>query len=215
MFCNLSHAALVDFNELGTMIVSPRGSTLFREQDNAENIYVMCKGQVLLSCCSKEGRTLNLKISSDGDVLGLSAVISGTRLEVTATTLSSASMKVMERSEFLRFLERHGEASMQVAKTLSDEYKSAFADARRLALSGSVAGRLASLLLEWGGALSDQDTPMRFNMNLTHDDLANFTGTSRETVTRTLGSFQKQDLIQIKGAVIHIPHPEKLAVLAA
>ena len=47
------------------------------------------------------------------------------------------------REDFLAFLEKHGEASLHAAKSLSEEYKAAFFDARRLALFGSAAGRLA------------------------------------------------------------------------
>ena len=121
----------------------------------------------------------------------------------------------------MSFLEQHGEASLHAAKALSEEYKSAFGDARRLALSGSVTGRLAGLLLEWGQAAACGKAPagvkpeMRFNMVLTHDDLANFTGSSRETVTRALGKLQKDGLIRINGAMVHIVEPEKLGELTA
>jgi CRP/FNR family transcriptional regulator len=52
-------------------------------------------------------------------------------------------------------------------------------------------------------------------MDLTHEDLADFAGATRETITRTLGRFQKDKLIQIRGVTVHILLPEKLADLAA
>ena len=100
---------------------------------------------------------------------------------------------------FLQFLKKHGEASMHVAKALSEEYKSAFFDARRLALSGSTAGRLAGVLLEWGRAESCGKPEMRLTMALTHEELANLVGCSRETMTRMLGRFKREKLIRMHG----------------
>jgi CRP/FNR family cyclic AMP-dependent transcriptional regulator len=99
---------------------------------------------------------------------------------------------------------------------LSEEYKSAFFDARRLALSGSTAGRLAGVLLDWGRAAAGcNGTDMRFTMALTHEELANLAGVSRETVTRLLGRFKKEKLIQIRGASMLILSPERMELLTA
>ena len=56
---------------------------------------------------------------------------------------------------------------------------------------------------------------MRFTMALTHEELANLVGSSRETITRMLGRFKREKLIQIRGASILILEPEKLGQLAA
>ena len=121
----------------------------------------------------------------------------------------------MRREEFLEFLEEHGEASMHAARALSEEYKAAFVDARRLALSPTAAGKLAGVLLDWSRAASPGKSELRFAMTLTHEELANLAGTTRETVTRTLGAFQKDGLIQIRGASMQILAPERLGALVA
>src|SRR5260370_37982172 len=150
-----------------------------------------------------------------GDVLGLGAVISGSRYEVTGETTEPTAIKNIRREDFLSFLQKHGEASLHAAKALSEEYKAAFFDARRLALSGSAAGRLAGVLLDWGRAASCGKPEMRFTMALTHEELANMAGTSRETVTRVLGKLRKDKLIQIHGSSIVILAPDRLADLSA
>jgi CRP/FNR family transcriptional regulator len=215
MFCNLNDAALADFNAIGVKASLPRGATLFREDEASAGVYVLCTGQVKLSCSSRDGRTLILKIAMPGEVLGLGAVISGSRFEVTAETLQPVEIKCIRRDQFLAFLARHGEASLHAAKALSEEYKAAFFDARRLALSGSAAGRLAGVLLDWGRAAGCGSAEMRFTMALTHDELANLVGSSRETITRMLGRFKREKLIQIRGASILILDPGKLGLLAA
>src|SRR5215469_4602573 len=204
MFCNLSPEELKDFDKIGMQVRLPKGAILFQEDDPSKCVAVICDGQVKLSCTSKEGKTLILKIAVPGDLLGLGAVISGSRYEATAETLEPTLIKNIRKDEFLAFLERHGQASMHAAKSLSEEYKSVFFDARRLALSPTAAGRLASVLLDWGRTACCGKPEMRFTMALTHEDLANLAGTSRETVTRTLGKFRREKLIHMSGASVTI-----------
>ena len=212
---NLSAEELKDFDRLGTQVRLPKGAVVFQEDDPSQNVAVICEGQVKLSCMSREGKTMILKIAVPGDVLGLGAVISESRHETTAETLEPTVIKSIRKAEFLAFLERHSEASMHAARSLSDEYRSVFFDARRLALSPTAAGRLASVLLDWGRTAACGKPVMRFTMALTHEELANLAGTSRETVTRTLGKFQRERLIQVRGASLTILDPEKLEQIAS
>jgi CRP/FNR family transcriptional regulator, cyclic AMP receptor protein len=215
MFCNLSAEALDDFGSIGVQAKLPKGTKLFMEDDSSNGVFVICTGQVKLSCTSREGRTMILKIALPGDVLGLGAVISGSRYEVTAETIEPTEIKNIRREDFLSFIQKHGEASLHAAKALSEEYKAVFFDARRLALSGSAAGRLASVLLDWGRAASCGKPEMRFTMALTHEELANMVGSSRETVTRMLGRFKRDKLIQMRGSSILILSQERLEQLSS
>jgi CRP/FNR family transcriptional regulator len=215
MFCNLDEAALLDFNALGEQALVPPGTHLFRESDPGHAVFVLCTGQVKLSCTSRDGRTMILKLAMPGDVLGLSAVLSGTPFEVTAQTMEPTQIKSIDRAAFLGFLQRHGEASLHAAQALSADYNAAFFDVRRLALSATSAGRLAAVLLDWGRTAACTQPDMRFPMSLTHEELANLVGTSRETVTRTLGKFKRDGLIAIEGPSIRILAPEALEELSA
>jgi CRP/FNR family transcriptional regulator len=210
MFCNLSAEQLEDLDSIGTQWKLPKGTVLFQEDDPCNGVAVICDGQVKLSCTSSEGRTLILKIACPGDVLGIGAAISGTPYEVTAQAIEPTLVKNIPRNDFIAFLERHGEASMHAARSLSNEYKNAFYDAKRLALAPSAAGRLASVLLDWGRNASCGKPKMQFTMALTHEELANLAGTSRETVTRVLGRLQHENLIRIHGSSVTILAPDKL-----
>jgi CRP/FNR family transcriptional regulator, cyclic AMP receptor protein len=215
MFCNLDAQALADFDSLGLPATVEGGTKVFDEDTQVRNVYVVCTGRVKLSCTSKEGKILILKIAVAGDVLGLGAALSGSRYEVTAETIEPTQMKAIPQKEFLAFIERHGEASMHAARALSDEYRAAFFDVKRLALSVSAAARLASVLLDWGRESSYGKTEMRFTMTLTHEELASLIGSSRETVTRMLGRFRRDKLIEIHGMTMLILAPDKLEQMAA
>jgi CRP/FNR family transcriptional regulator len=214
MFCNLPPQALADFNSLGTLAMLPGGSILLRQGDLADRVVVLCDGHAMLSCGSSGGRRLNLKVAPPGDLIGLGACMSGSPSEVNAVTLETVQIKVVSRAQFLPFLERQGSACLHAAVALAEENKSAFQVARRIALSGSIAARVANLLLDWGRASSRGKATLSFEMKFTHDDLAGFVGSSRETVTRTLGSFQDKDLISIQGVSVQVLSEARLARIA-
>lgn len=210
MFCNLSEKELQELDSIGTQWRLPRGAILFHEDGACDHVAILCEGQVKLSCTSPEGKTLILKIAGAGDLLGLGAAIAGDPHEVTAEAIEPVLIKNIRRDDLLAFLGRHREASMHATRVLSEDYKAAFYDAKRLALSSSAGGRLASVLLQWGRNASCGKPQLQFTMSLTHEELGSLAGTSRETVTRTLSHLQKEGLIRIRGTSITILSPEKL-----
>jgi len=215
MFCNLTPDALKDFDAIGIMMSHARGAKLFAEGDSARNVFIVCLGQIKISSTSREGKTMILKIAGPGDVLGLSAVLANVPHEVTAEAIEPCQVKAIRKQEFVDFLAKHGVASMHAAQSLSSEYMTVFHDAKRLALSGSAAGRLARLLLDWGRSVSCNKLEIRFTMALTHEEIANMAGTSRETVTRLLNQFRRDELIAIKGTALTILKPEELERMTA
>jgi CRP/FNR family transcriptional regulator len=215
MFCNLTPEALVDYDKIGMLMNHARGAKLFTEGDQARSVFVICEGQVKISATSREGKTMILKIAGPGDVMGLSAVLANVSHEVTAEAIEPCQVKTIRKQEFVDFLGRHGIASMHAAQSLSGEYLTVFHDAKRLALSGSAAGRLARLLLDWGSAAAPGKPETRFTMALTHEEIANMAGTSRETVTRLLNQFRRDQLIAIKGASMTIVKPDALERMTA
>ncbi len=172
---------------------------------------MVCTGQLKLFCMSREGRVHIVRIAVPGDLLGLGAVIAGTHYEVSAKALMPTEVKSVPKQELLPFLERRPEACMYAVRSLAQEYKSAFFDARRLSLMPSASGRLGAVLLDLAGGGAHGATAVRFTMALTHEDLAGLAGLTRETVTRMLAKMQVADLIRIRGSSMTLLDPRKLA----
>src|ERR1041385_7561822 len=84
LFCNLSLQAGQQLNEIKSTAVYTKGAMLFIEGQQPRGVFVLCTGKVKLSTSSSEGKTLIIKISEGGDVLGLNASISNHPYEVTA-----------------------------------------------------------------------------------------------------------------------------------
>ena len=149
IFCNLPAAALRSFESIKYATAYPKGAVLFVEGQSPRGIFVLCKGRVKLSICSTDGKTLIFKIVEPGEVLGLSASVTGKPYEVTAETVDPCQVNFVKRDDFLRFLHENSEACLRVAEQLSEKYNSACREIRSLALSHSAAEKLAKLLLDW------------------------------------------------------------------
>ena len=166
---------------------------------------MLCTGRVKLTTCSMDGKALITRIAESGEVLGLSAAVSGAPYMVTAETLVPSQVNFIRREDFLRFLKENGKACLRVAEHLSNNYHSAFEQVRSLGLSHSASEKLAKLMLEWcakGG--NETEKGVSIKLTLTHEEIAQIIGSSRETVTRLLGDFKAKQLINIKGSTLII-----------
>jgi CRP/FNR family transcriptional regulator len=214
-FCQLPSAALKDLDAIKFNSAYPADAVLFIEKQTARGIYVLCQGEVKLTVGSSEGKTLILRIARPGDVLGLVAALAGQAHEVTAETLRPCQVAFIPRDAFLRFLTKHPEAYPMVAQQLGMHYQTACEQLKTVALSTSVQERLAKLLLEFSSQGRGTAQGTRFTVPLTHEEIAQFIGTTRETVTRTLSEFKRQDLVTIQGSTMTVQNRPALEHLVA
>jgi len=215
IFCDLPPDALQTFENIKYATAYPQGAVLFVEGQMPRGIFVLCKGSVKLSINSPSGRTIIVKLAEAGEVLGLSATISGKPYEVTAETIDPCQVNFVKRDDFLRFLKDDVEACFKVAEQLSEKYHSACKEAGSLGLSHSAAEKLAKLLLEWSAKNGDSPkTEPRLKLRLTHEEIAQMIGTSRETVTRLFAELKKRQILQSKGSTLVIRNTSALRDLA-
>jgi CRP/FNR family transcriptional regulator len=215
-FCALDSDELRGLDQLRFATVYPRGSLLFVEGQPARGVYMVCAGQVKLSTSTGDARVLITNLAGPGELLGLSAVISGRPYEVTAETLEPSQVNFIRREDFLRFLAENGGAALRVAEQLSNNYRAAFGQARLLGLSGTAAGKLSRLLLECAsrhGRPQGLSTSLR--LTLTHEEIGQLIGASRETVTRLFTEFKGQRLIEVRGSTLVLLDRPGLEAIAA
>jgi CRP/FNR family cyclic AMP-dependent transcriptional regulator len=204
LFCNLSPEPLQRLAEITSSATYPKGASLFVEGQPARGVFILCAGHVKLSTSSADGRTLILRIAEPGDLLGLPATISGRPYEVTADVIEPTQANFISREDFLNFLREYGEVAVRVAQELSDSYQSALAEMRTIGLSHSAREKLARFVLNWSAQHPSENGAVKFNLTLTHEEIAQMIGASRETVTRLFADFKRKDLLQIKGASVTI-----------
>ncbi|HKN24352.1 MAG TPA: Crp/Fnr family transcriptional regulator, partial [Candidatus Acidoferrum sp.] len=192
----------------------PKGAVLFVEGQAPRGIFVLCKGRVKLSICSTEGKTLILKIAEPGEVLGLSATVSGKPYQLRAETMDPCQVNFVKRDDFLCFLKEHSDACLRVAEQLSAKYNSACHEIRALGLSHSAGEKLAKLLLECSAKNGEATkSEPRLKLAFTHEEIAQMIGTSRETVTRLFGDLKKRQIVQSKGSALLIRNKAALKAM--
>ena len=204
IFCQLSQAASTDFNAVRSQAVYPAGAILFLENQDPRGVFVLCGGEVKLSISSSGGKTLILRMAKAGEILGLMATMSGSPYEVTAETLHPCQVSFVRRDDFLRFVNKHPEAYQGLVRQLSSNYSGTCRQLRTVGLSTSAPEKLARLLLDWSAEARDPKQSSQIKMPLTHEEIAEFIGTTRETVTRTLSDFKVRHLVSVQGSTLVI-----------
>jgi CRP/FNR family transcriptional regulator, cyclic AMP receptor protein len=211
LFCNLSLPAVQKLNEIKSTAIYPKSAMLFIEGQQPRGVFVLCTGKAKLSTSSSEGKTVIIKISESGDVLGLNATISNRPYEVTAEMIEPGQANFITRDALLHFLREHGEVALRVAEQLSRNYYTAYEEIRTLGLTTSPAEKFAKLLLSWDSGPANGSKQIK--LTLTHEEIAEMIGTTRETVSRLFSEFKKKQLLQLKGSNLVIrnkPALEKL-----
>src|SRR5499427_7617491 len=204
LFCNLSVHAGQRLNEIKSTAVYPKGAMLFIEGQQPRGVFVLCAGKAKLSTSSREGKTIITKLSEAGDVLGLNAVVSNRPYEVSAEMMEPGQANFIPRESLLQFLREHGEVALRVAELLSRNYYSAYEEIRTLGLTSSPAEKFAKLLLSWDSGKGKANNGFEVKLTLTHEEIAEMIGTTRETVSRLFSDFKKKQWLQVKGSTLII-----------
>ncbi|MBO0726342.1 MAG: Crp/Fnr family transcriptional regulator [Blastocatellia bacterium] len=198
--CNLSGEPLRAFDAISLTGLYPRGVKLFAEGQRPRGVFVLCSGRAKLSIGSSNGRSL-MRVAEQGEILGLSAALSGAPYDDSAEMLESGQVNFIRRDNLLNLLNGYPETGLHMAKHLSQAYMAVHEQMRALVLSDSAAEKLARLLLSWIEKTGRQtEHNISLKISLTHGEIAQMIGVSRETVTRLLGELRDKRIIQLRGS---------------
>lgn len=216
-FCNLSPDTLEAFERVTFATSYPSGAQLYVEGEDPRGIYLLCQGRAKLTVNSADGKTFITRVATPGDVLGLSSVLSEEKHRATVEALEPVQVKFVKREDFLRFVKDHADACFRASRQLSRESNEFTDHLRSLGLSHSAAEKLANLLLGW---IEEKGKPaehgIRVPISMTHQEIAQLIGTSRETVTRTFADFRQKKILSLRGSMLVVydkPALESLVLL--
>jgi len=214
-FCKLSDNSTREWDRIKHVTSYPEGALLFMEGEPARGVHILCRGRVKLVTTNSEGKTFILKIAQPGEIFGLNSIVTGRPYEVTVETMQPSQFVYVGREEFTRFMKENTEACMRVVHQLGQECHSAYEVIRSLGLASSVSGKLAKFLSDWSAEGKLSEGAVRIKLALTHEELAQLIGCSRESVTRTLSDFKKQHLLELSGSTLLVWNRPALQELAA
>jgi CRP/FNR family transcriptional regulator, cyclic AMP receptor protein len=204
-FCDLPPAIADAVEQAALTTTYPTGAVLFAEAQAPRGVFIVRRGRVKLSICGSDGRTLILRIVNAGCPLGVAAVVSGRQYEATAETQEPSEISFLRHTDLVRLMRLHGEFALWVTQHISGDYASTCREIRDLILSDSASEKLARLLVGWLDQNTESKNPSQVKLALTHEEIGQMIGSSRETVSRLFAGFKKQHLIQQNGCTLVIP----------
>lgn len=205
---DLPKATLVALEKISSTSNFPREAVLFIEGEVNVGVFIIREGRVKLSACSADGRSIILRIVGSGEPVGLPSCISGKPYEATAEAIEPTEVSFVRRDAFVQFLRDHSDAAVRAVQLLSDIYYATYRELLCLGLYGSTSEKLARFLLDLASGTDGRRYPVRLNLTLTHQQIGQSIGASRETVTRLFTEFKRKHLITVKGSnVILLDRP--------
>ncbi len=210
----LSPTALHAFEAAKYTCSYPRGAMLLLEGQDSSGVYLLCKGRVKLTMTGSDAKSIIVHIAEPGELIGLDSAISGKPLSMSAETFDPCVVHFVRRESLRALMRDYHDVCLAISEQLSNDYRSACLNIRSLGLSRTASERVIHFLLEWAAKGRQTEEGLRVSIPLTHEEIAQVVGVSRETVTRALAELKHKALITIKGSSVLIRDRCALEALA-
>jgi CRP-like cAMP-binding protein len=183
-----------------------KDGTILQRDDRGDALFVIAQGAVKVVLYGENGREIILSTLKDGDFFGEMSLLDGAPRSASVISQEPSKILVLERLDFMEQVKQNPKIGLKVMEEMSRRLREADEKIGTLALL-DVYGRLARLLMQMAKMEGQKgDEGVTILKRPTHQDIAAMIGTSRETVSRGLGDFARQGLIQMTGKQIFIPN---------
>jgi len=207
---SLSDAEVKALTSRARKLTLRKRAQVFSAGDHANDIFIVVGGCIKLYQLSPGGKEIILWFSFPGEMFGVAEAIRDVQREIFAEANVSSEVLVLSKTDFVDFLRDNPEAAMRAIGILSARVRTLGSSIVDLA-ADDVESRLIRLLLRFAadGSPDACDMPkingeVCVNIKVTHSDLANLIGASRQTVTTALATFRQRGLIKLIDRHIHI-----------
>lgn len=194
IFANLGDEAIEAVAGLVHEHFLKAGDTLFLAGTDADALYIVAHGQVKVTQDTVSGREQMLRLLQAGDFDGEAVLFTQTEHNNNAVALTDSQVCTISRGDFQKLLRETPELALNVLNALGQRVV-ALENQATAASTASVAERLANYLLETSAAIGND----QFDLPLRKKDLALYLGTSPETISRRLTTFEQDGLIKQTG----------------
>ena len=210
LFDGISPSEMQEMEKITRMEEVKKRQPLYLPGDPSSNVYLLKKGRVKIANTAPSGKEVTFDILEPGEVFGELEVLEDAPRSTSAEALDDALICVIPRKDFDQYLAMHPNVTVKLTKLIGLRLKKIQSRIEDLVFR-DVPARLAHLLSELSksdGVAEKQG--VRLKVKLTHQEMANLIGCSRETVSATMGQFRDQGLIQMNGRTITILKPDGL-----
>ncbi len=180
LFANLPENSLKELEKLSVFRKYPKNTVLFMEGDDSSHLYIIKKGKVSASVQGDDGREVILNYMGEGDYFGELSLIDGQTRSATVQTVTPCEFIAVSRSSFQDLLKTNPDFAWVVTLAVTQRVRELTESVRDLALL-DVYGRVSHALTK----LADENGRIE-SPKVTHQDIANMVGSSREMVSRIM-----------------------------
>jgi CRP-like cAMP-binding protein len=182
--------------------------------DRAQGVHFLAGGRIKISKVTRDGKELTLAYRTEGDFFGEPCLLDGGPREEMAEAMDSSTTVEVDRELLDQLLKTNGAAAYKFARALIARRKDLETRVEQLIFK-DVGSKLAELLLSLGHEHGIADERgLIVGLKITHQEMANLIGSTRETVSLTLSQFKRKGLIQTDGRKVILSDPEGLRALA-
>jgi len=190
-------------NSVSTVIDLPSSEVLFSEFDEGDALYIVQKGAIEISTISEDGRKLGLEIMRAGAVFGEIALFDPGPRTATASAMEPTQLLQVRNSDVLREIHQRPELSVELLRLAGTRMRWMNMQLHEyvfLALPARLARKVLHLTLDATG-------PSKTH-NLSQTDLADFTGATREAVSKTMSVWKHKGIIETgRGKLMILDRP--------
>jgi CRP/FNR family transcriptional regulator, cyclic AMP receptor protein len=177
----------------------PKNAVILNEGDTADSVYVIVSGAVKFFLSDDNGKEVVLGQAGPGEYFGEIGIDGGAR-SVSVMTLEPTRITMIPHAHFEAFLRGNPDFAVHIIRKLAHRVRSLTANVKNLALL-DVYGRVARTLLDLA---VEQDGRLMVAERLTHQDLANRVGASREMISRILKDLVAGGYLTVERKIITI-----------
>jgi CRP-like cAMP-binding protein len=201
------HFPVLDLLSLGDVVKTVRkGDYLFYEGMDAEELYIIRSGLIQISKITVDGKELCLRVCQKNDLVGeLSLFTNHSQYMLNAKALMDSEVVVISKTRLEEALYQNPTLNYEFMKWMSEQFRRTFTKFRDLLLYGKK-GALYSTLIRLSNSYGIQtDEGIFINLSLTNQQLANFCGSTRESINRMLSELKSKKIISFSDGkmVIH------------
>ncbi len=195
-------------DELSEMKPVKKGTVILSPNHPIQALFLLKEGQVRLYRMNYQGKQFTVDVLTGGNIFGETSTLSLTDDQIYAEAMIDTYLCVISREDFEAFIEKNPKIALKFIHILSNRLKEVYSLSEKIALS-DVKYRLLYLLLKLSEKTGKRKQEWQtINMKLTHADIANMIGSTRETTSAILSQLKRDGFIK-KGLKLSV-HVEKV-----
>ena len=200
IFNNLDYDQLLKISQIMEGVSYDKGNIIFTEGNNGDTLYFIYEGKIKLYKYTKDGKEQILNILSDGDFFGELNLLKNSTYNFNAKAITDCKVCTLTNEQFKNIIIERPEISIKVLEAIAERLSNMEQLIQNLA-TNDIDSRVAYLLSELceNYGVREKNNTILIELPISREDMANYIGVSRETISRKLKKFEEEGIIILRG----------------